>query len=204
MTDLLAIFDTLPNKKHLWHMMRYMCLVYEYQYNIQIEIHTPRNSKEIFTYYSDKYWAKLIYGLTNTNKNVTMLNRIYKGSETNLIYHWYQIIKDNNYLIRDNIYYDVTYYINYNHIIEEKEKVRHEKLTEENKILSRILSYIVNILAVRKDNCEYLLRYFCNHETINDNLINKFYEYLTSSVSDSCIEREKKENIFILLNYIVD
>ena len=64
MDDLLNKFNALPNKNFLWSMMRYTSVIYQVIHNSKLEIHTPRNSTEYYTYISDKYWAKLIYGLS--------------------------------------------------------------------------------------------------------------------------------------------
>lgn len=199
MSDLLAIFDELPNKEHLWRMMRYMCLVYEFQSEKTIEIHKPRSSHEIFTYRSDRYWAKLLYGLSDKNSSQTILQRITNGSQKNLDCHWYKILKDNNYLLRSSIYYEVTFYIFHSNKINEDEKIIHRKIIEENIKLSKIVSYIINVVIITKETCEYLLRYFCKYSIINEHLINKFYEYMMLPPQNSCSEIEYRNDILLLV-----
>ena len=162
MDDLLSTFDTLPNKTHLWQMMRYFTLLYDIQYGISIEIHKPRNTREMFTYYSDKFWAKLIYGLLNENLQKSMLDKINEGSRINLSKYWYPILLQNNYLNRSDIKYEISYYIRYHNVNIEnmiKEKTVHQNVLNENKIIANILNYVKNIKSINKDTCTVKYRY---------------------------------------------
>jgi hypothetical protein len=89
--DFLENFDKLPNKNHMWSMMRYISLVIDIYYNNNLELHYPRNSEEYFTYLSDKYWIKLIYGLLDTKTIDSIMKSIHNGNYINLI-HWKPIL----------------------------------------------------------------------------------------------------------------
>jgi hypothetical protein len=63
--SLKELYNASQYKQLLWIIMRYVSVYTMYINNVSIEIHLPRNSQEIFTYHSDKYWAKIIYGLNH-------------------------------------------------------------------------------------------------------------------------------------------
>jgi hypothetical protein len=204
MDDLLSIFDTLPNKIHLWRMMRYFTLIYKIHHGISIEIHKPRNTTEMFTYYSDKFWSKLIYGLSTENFHKGMLDKIDEGSRINLKQYWYPIFLQNNYLNRKNLKYEISYYIRDHNIYIEniiKEKTIHQFILDENKVNANILNYIKNIKSINKDTCVLLLRNICKYYLIDDIIINEFYKYIVSPPTNPCSESENRADIIILLEY---
>ena len=206
MDDLLQIYDTLPNKIHLWSMMRYFTIIYKIYYDISIEIHKPRNSNELFGYFSDKYWAKLLYGLSDNIPNKLMLRKVTDGSRINLKQYWYPILLQNNNVIRTDIMYDISYYI-LDHSLDIKDKGRekliHHNIFNENKITANILNYIITIKCINYDTCLYLLKYICTNHMINDILIETFYKYMISPPTDPCSETENREDMLTLLeNYL--
>lgn len=202
MDDLLSIFDTLPNKTHLWQMMRYFTLIYSISHGISIEIHKPRNTREIFTYHSDKFWAKLIYGLSNENLQKTMLDKIDEGSRINVKQYWYPIFLQNNCLNRNDIKYEISYYIR-NHTLDIEnilnEKTVHQSVLNENKIVANILNYVKNIKSINKDTCILLLKNICKYNLIDDIIVDEFYKYIASPPTNPCSETENREDIIILL-----
>jgi hypothetical protein len=206
MDDLLSIFDTLPNKIHLWRMMRYFTIIYNIKYGISIEIHKPRNTTEMFTYHSDKFWAKLIYGLSTRNLQKPVLVKMHEGSTINLKQYWYPILLQNNYLTRCDIKYEISYYISDNNLIIEniiKENTIHQNILNDNKIIASILNYIINITYIDKDTCVHLLKYICKYNLIDDILIDEFYKYIISPPTNPCTETENREDMIVLLEYYV-
>ena len=207
MNDLLANFDLLPNKNYLWMMMRYISVIFDIYYNISIEIHKPRNTDEFFTYSSDKYWSKLIYGLLVCKTDVnTIMNSIHEGNQINLINFWKPTLIGKKYNFDISFYNEMSYYSNeYNIIIDSFNKKQlnyyHKLNFNENLNITNIISYVKDITIVDKITCEYLLKYIMYPEYINDKVINKFYVYLTNPPTDPCRETEDREDIINLILY---
>ena len=205
MDDLLSTFNLLPNKIHLWQIMRYVSVIFRISYGLSIEIHTPRNTNELFTYYSDKYWAKIIYGLSTNYSTKTMLQKIFDGSVINLKQYWYPILLQNRYLSRNSIKYEIGYYLhNTDYLfIDEKQREEYKIISKENKILSEVLNYVINIKTIKKNDCIHLLRFFCKYSKLDDNIIEIFYQYIIAPETDPCSECENREDIIVLLeNYM--
>jgi hypothetical protein len=200
MNDLLPIFDTLSNKIHLWRMMRYLCISCDILHGVDIEFHKPRNSTEYFTYNSDKYWSKLIYGLTYGYNKTSILDSVNKGTEINLKNHWYPILCDKNYLSKDPVYYEITYYLCINdNSTSNKEKEAHSLILEEDTVISNIIHYVLHIKTIKRSDCKYLLNYLCASWYIDDKMINTFYDYITLPPADSCTENENKSDIIYFI-----
>lgn len=177
-------------------MMRYVCFVCEYLYDLHIEIHKPRNSTEFFTYASDKYWSKLLYGLKYGKTKSSILEFINKGNEFNLKKHWYEILCDKNYLSYDNVYHEITYYLYITDAsTSEKEKKSHKNILNEDTLIANIIFYIINLGTIKRSDCAYLLSYVCCSWYITEKMITKFHEYLTSPPGDSSFEIECRTDI---------
>jgi hypothetical protein len=141
-----------------------------------------------------------LYGLAFGKTRQSMLECIHAGTEFNLKHHWYEILCDKNYLSDNNVYYEITYYLCINdNSVDYNEKRTHFQLLDENKILSNIIFYILDIISINRENSIYLLKYMCNG-MLDDKIINKFYEYLISPPNDPCLETENREEIIILIN----
>jgi len=202
MVDLLTIYNTLPNKLFLWSIMRYICLAFKIYYNISIEIHSPRDSTEVYTYHSDKMWAKILYGLLPEKLYRPMLQKIYEGSQNNLKQYWYSILLQNNLLLRDSIKNEVSYYLYKNDLVDsdKKEKEDHEKILNYNKTIANILNYVIKIKSITKETALHLLRYICIHDKLDDSIVNKFYIYLISLPTNPCLESENREDMLCFLD----
>lgn len=202
MTDILKTYDTLPNKIFLWSIMRYVCLILKMFHGISIEIHIPRNSTEFYTYNSDRIWAKILSGLSPDKSHKTMLQKVFSGSHDNLKQHWYPILFQNNYLTKNYITIEVSYYLNKQHLLyaTDAQKEGYEKILNQNKTVANILNYVSKIKSITKESSLYLLKYICRYEKLNNDLINKLYIYLTHPPTDPCHESENREDILVFLD----
>jgi len=202
MDDLLNKFNALPNKNFLWSMMRYTSVIYQVIHHSKLEIHTPRNSTEYYTYISDKYWAKLIYGLSLSKSNCIISDNVKKGSYINLIGHWHNIFTRNNFVSINSIKYEISYYLDLPlESNNEIEKSIHKKIINDNSIFSDIISYILHIDIINKNICKYLLKYVLISYKIDEYIIDNFYNYLISLPMDPCRETECRDDIIILLEH---
>ena len=202
--DLLENFDKIPNKNHMWSMMRYISLVIDIYYNNNLELHYPRNSEEYFTYMSDKYWIKLIYGLLDTKTIDSIMKSIHNGNYINLI-HWKPILVKKRYTSNLEICNEFSYYTSsYTYIVDQLMNINCNSYYRtnyyENKKIADIIFYIKDIHHINDDTCDYLLKYIIDFKNNDKYVINKFYKYLTDIPYNSSIETENKIEMINLIN----
>jgi hypothetical protein len=151
--SLRELYDNSKHKQLFLIVIRFISIYNEVMYDGSNEIHTPRNSDEIYTYYSDRYWAKVIYGINylieNNNSTTTQLHEsIHLGAKRNLIYYWYPILKYRNRLPE----LEIKYYLLSVGMILSLKYVSFEKLLLEDKM-------IVNVLDIMKYNILKMVPY---------------------------------------------
>lgn len=206
--DLKLIFDKIKNKQHLWIMIRFCAIMLDISHDISIEIHTPRNTTEFFSYTSDKYWAKIINGIDYLENNPypfkdELLNKIHLGSKNNLIMYWYPILKNLKYLNIYNLQSEISYYsCSIELILELKEK-------KNNLIYNTLLSidqticdalWIVYKSKIHIYTCYELLKLIklnCTDSYVLEN----FYLHLISKYDNPCIETENRIEIVDLITF---
>jgi hypothetical protein len=202
--SLKELYDKSHHKQFMLIIRRWITVYNIIKYESSSEIHTPRNSNEIYTYYSDKYWAKVIYGINylieNNNSTTTQLHEsIHLGAKINLIYYWYPILKYQNRLPK----LEIKYYLLSVGMILSLKYINFEKFLLEDKMIVNILDImkynILNINFNKEDSIKLLKLIITNPEPeLND----MFYNYLIQDLNNPCIESENCEEISnIILSY---
>jgi hypothetical protein len=95
------LYNSLKNKKLAWLYMRYFTFFHDFTYDKCHEIISPRDGLEYFTYRSDKFWTKIIYGLIHLKEHpytneIKLCEAIHYGSRMNLINFWFPILQQKN------------------------------------------------------------------------------------------------------------
>ena len=200
--SLKELYHTNQNKDLLWFYMRYFNIYYEIKTHTSWEIHIPRNSKEIYTYCCDRFWAKIIHGINHMIEYPDcylqeLQEVIHLGSRYNLIYYWYPILiyNKNTELNYSN---EIKYYLySLDMALELKNKNFHNFLSED-VFISEILYNIEP--TINKNKCIELLKNLITN--YDQKLIDRFYNYLTGNINDPCIETENRDELVnIILSY---
>jgi hypothetical protein len=205
------LYKLLKNKQLAWLYMRYFTFYYDSINKSCHEIIEPRSGSEYFTYKSDKYWAKIIYGLLQLQENhatseIKLCEAIHNGSRINLIKYWYPILYEKKYI--DKVRLDIKYYLySYELVMNpdisniESEKEKFSSLYSEDAKIARII-YNMNKNTnntINRDFCLTLLKYINRNNHLI--LIDKFYTYLTRPIGSCSIETENKEEMIHTLEY---
>jgi len=211
--DILKNFNILDNKKDLWFLMRFICIVIEVHLNIKFELHPPRNTSEMFTYTSDKYWSKIIDTWKQLQSNPKMSKddifiSIHICCSINYFQYWYHIFKKSN-ILNNTTYYkkiltdDNTYYLTPVLELKKNENKNISYLIDTDIQIANALFYIKHI-KFRKEYCKYIIGYIINPIYITQYLIDKVYDYLSSEYISSRIETENKDDILVLIYDLLD
>lgn len=205
------LYKLLKNKQLAWLYMRYFIFYYDSMNKTCHEILEPRLGREYFTYKSDKYWAKIIYGLLHLQENsnsseIKLCEAIHNGSRINLIKYWYPILYERKYI--DKVRLDIKYYLySYDMVL----KPNISKIDYENKKFSSLYSEDAKIARIiynmnkntsniiNKDFCLILLKYINRNNHLT--LIDKFYTYLTRPIGSCSVETENKEEMINILEH---
>jgi hypothetical protein len=205
--DKLKNFNIDENNKIYLILIRYILLIIQMKYNDIIELHSPRNTTEYFTYTSDKMWSKIIYGMVYLNEvfqkketvsyNV-LFHYIHVGGCVNIIKYWYHHLREIKYTEIDAVKKDIKYHMqstsysiscDYNNI---------NYLYD--KIISQSLYGIRDFINLNNDNIYiYMLQFILNDNNIDNNLIIEYKKYLNNSYINSCRESENREDIINLI-----
>jgi hypothetical protein len=205
------LYNSFQNKQLAWLYMRYFTCYYDYVNDTNHDIMEPRLSREYFTYRSDKYWAKIIYGLTHLHENpntseIKLCEIIHNGSRINLIKYWYPILYELKYV--DKIKLEVKYYLySYEMVAKDDisklnyEKKKFIKLYNEDTKIAKILYYMNKNTnnVINKEFCVKLLKYINSNSHLI--LTDKFYTYLTRPIGSCSIEAENKDEMINILEY---
>jgi hypothetical protein len=201
----------LCKENHIYlQLIRYIILTIELRLNDSIELHLPRNSKEFFTYNSDKYWSKLIYAMRYINKidivkkmNYTiLLHHIHVGGYVNIHKYWNVYLTEKGYMNNTTVINDVDYHYSTTY------RVLNKSIYDVNLVIDRIITK--SLFDIREhihsdDDAIYyhMIKHMLDDNTnnINKNFVNKFKNYLNASYSNPSRETEDKHDI---LNLIYD
>lgn len=205
------LYNSLKNKKLAWLYMRYFTFYYDSIHKTCHDIIEPRLGREYFTFRSDKYWAKIIYGLYYLQEKpatleIKLFEAIHNGSRINLINYWYPILNEKKCI--DKVRLEIKYYLfSYENVMNpdiskiESEKDKFSSLYNEDAKIARII-YNMNKNTnnvINRDFCLTLLKYINRNNHLI--LIDKFYTYLTNPIESCSIETENKEEMIHILEY---
>ena len=206
--DLRLIYDKIKNKQNIWIMIRFCAIMIDIIHDVSLEIHMPRNTTEMFSYTSDKYWAKIINGLDYLENNPhpskhELLNKIHLGSKNNLIVYWYPILTKLKHFNQYNLQSEINYYCcSLQTILELKEK-------KNNLIFNTLLSidqiiceaiWLIHKSKLQIYACYTLLK-LITPEYIDSYVLEKYYIYLISHYDGPCIETENRIEIVNLIKF---
>jgi hypothetical protein len=204
------LYKSYPNKTKLWILMRYVSVMIDVFYNIPIELHEPRKSVEFFTYLSDKYWSKLLYGLSNTN--ISSLEKVHEqihfGARNNLIKYWYSILRSTRKIENTYIDFEIKYYLyslkaikdlKISRVFNQSEEKRYfDKLFNEDILIAELVYDLKNDNIITSIITEKLLNKLIYRT--DEYIINEFNKYLLSPPTTICKEAEYKNEISELIN----
>ena len=210
--DILSSKYEINEQKELLMLIRYVCIILKVYHKVHIELHPPRNTKEIFTYNSDRYWSKILYAwytISNT-KSVTkdiIYRAIHKGGSINHTY-WNNIFKNNNILSQntdfvkkfnlDNDYYSMSAFNIKFGVSDEL-----DKLITIDKTITDILFHI-RYIVLNKKYCKYMIEYVLDKKYISTYIIDIVYNYLSSDYIDPRLNSESEIEIIDLFSDFLD
>lgn len=210
--DELIMFK-MSKENHIYlQLIRYIILTIELRLNDSIELHLPRNSKEFFTYNSDKYWSKLIYALRYINKveiakniNYTiLLHHIHVGGYVNIHKYWKSHLTEKGYMNNTTVINDVEYHNSTTY------SVLNSSIYNVNLVIDKILTkslYDIREHIHSDDDAiyYYMIKHMLDDNTnnINKNFVNKFKNYLNASYSNPSRETEDKYDMLNLIYEIM-
>lgn len=213
MYDILNNFNVLHNKNELWFIMRFICIVINVHLNINFELHPPRNTTEMFTYTSDKYWSKIIDTWKQLQSNPDMNKddifiSMHIGCSINYFQYWYHIFNKSNILNQTTSYVkslndDTTYYLTPVFELKKNENKNLTYLTDIDIQIANALFYI-KYIKCRKEYCKYIIGYIIEQQYISQYIIDKVYAYLSSEYISSRIETENKDEVLVLIYDLLD
>jgi hypothetical protein len=209
--DILNSYNILLQNNENWFLIRYICIVLDIYLDIKIELHPLRNTTELFTYHSDKYWSKIIYTWTKLECNPDMtideiFTCVHIGGALNYLEHWYYIFelrgtfKQNTTFTKDLIT-EQMYYLTRSSDLELNKSF--DNLRNVDKIIANAIFYIKNI-KLHKINCKYILANFIDSKYISCYLIDKVYDYFSSEYVDSSLDAENRNDLLILFYDLLD
>jgi hypothetical protein len=211
--NLRDLYNSIKNKPMIWAYMRYFTFFYDFMNDSTHEIILPRSGQEYFTYRSEKFWAKIIYGIIHLQENPYTIESklseaIHNGSRINLIKYWYPILRDKKYVDNPKIKAEIKYYL-YSHdmiinIINNStdDIKRITKLYNEDTKIARILYSMREYTTVDKQFCYKLLIFINRNNQLI--IIDKFYEYLTRPINNCSIETENKTEMINIFHYYTE
>jgi hypothetical protein len=210
--DLLSNSFNVNEKKELLILIRYVCIILKVHHNLHIELHPPRNTKEIFTYYSDKYWSKVLYAWDTiiNSKSITkdiIYRAIHKGSCINHDY-WYDIFKNNNILSENTDFInkfnnESNYYSMSSFNVKFGVSDELDKLITIDKSITDIFFHI-RYLVLNKNYCKYMIEYVLDKKYISTYIIDIVYNYLSSDYIDPRLNSESEIEIVNLFKDFLD
>jgi hypothetical protein len=179
-------------------------------YGIPIELHEPRKSVEFFTYLSDKYWSKLLYGLSNAT--ISSLEKVHEqihfGAKNNLIKYWYPILRSRRKLEDTLIEIEIKYYLyslkaikdlKITRVFNQSEEKRYfDKLFNEDILIAELVYDLKNENEITAKITEKLLKKLIYRT--DEYVIQQFNKYLLSPPLAICKETEYKNEICELIN----
>jgi hypothetical protein len=205
------LYNSLQNKELAWVYMRYFTFYYDFIHDKCHEIIGPRCGLEYFTYRSDKFWAKIIYGLIHLKQHpytneIKLCEAIHYGSRMNLINYWFPILQDKKYIYKVRL--EIKYYL-YSHEMIMNPNL--SKLKQENDKFSELYNEDTKIAHIlynmNKNSSNNINKEFClkllNYINRNNHLIliDKFYKYLTNPIDSCSVETENKQEMINILHH---
>lgn len=215
--DILSRSDKINEQKELLILIRYICIILNIHYEINIEMHPPRNTKEIFTYNSDKYWSRILHAWNEivTNNSMTkdiIFKAVHKGGSINYLTYWYYIFKNNNTLLQktefanqlkiENKYYLLSAYsIDIESYVESSVEIKN--LFKIDKLITDVLFYMRHTV-LNKKYCKYMIEYIIDKKYISTYIIDKVYNYLSSEYISPMVDSENRKDILNLFYDLLD
>ena len=209
--DILNDFNILLQNNECWFLIRYIYIILDIYLDVKLELHPFRNTTELFTYQSDKYWSKIIYTWTKLEYNPDMtLDEIFLcvhlGGAINYLEYWYYIFElrgtfnQNTSFTRDLIN-EKMYYLTSSYDLESNKKF--DSLRNIDKTIANALYYIKNI-KLHKGNCKYIIANFIDSKYISSYLIDKVYDYFSSKYVTPSIDTENRTDVLNLFYDLLD
>jgi len=193
--------------------MRYVCIILSIHELAFIELHIPRNTREIFTYNSDKYWSRVLFGW-NDILNIPDMSKddilcsVQKGGYINYFEYWFYIFQNNKTLSKktdfaDQLKVENKYYLMCKLNVDLKSYNFVNDLVTMDELITDILYYVRHII-LNKKHCKFMLGYIVKKEYISNYLIDQVYDYLSSEYIDSSKDMEKRNDVINLLQDIIN
>jgi hypothetical protein len=209
--DELVMFKLCKENQIYLQLIRYIILTIELKLKDSVELHPPRNSKEFFTYNSDKYWSKLIYALRYINKKneiaknlkyAILLHYIHVGGYVNIHKYWHVHLSEKGYMNNTIVVNDIDYHYSTTY------RVLNKSIYDVNLVIDKIITkclFDIREYIYSDDDTVYyyMLKHMLDENTnnINKNFVSKFKNYLNTPYSNPSSETENKLD---MLNLIYD